>query len=209
MKEDLKGFVPLKNYEKTHLINKDTQKIYSIIKRKVLKGTINGGYLKYSLKNADGIVKTRTYHRLLMETFVENPNNYPCINHIDGNKLNNSLDNLEWCSISHNNKEAYRLGLRKVSEKIIQQFMRDCHTPRIIEQGIENLRKSKRIQLNIKNKDFSRNKKYSKYSIFNNQYTNSTNSPIAFLIICWQNFLFFTYEADEIKRKTFRKTDAS
>lgn len=143
MKEDLKGFVPLKNYEKTHLINKDTQKIYSIIKRKVLKGTINGGYLKYSLKNADGIVKTRTYHRLLMETFVENPNNYPCINHIDGNKLNNSLDNLEWCSISHNNKEAYRLGLRKVSEKIIQQFMRDCHTPRIIEQGIENLRKSK------------------------------------------------------------------
>ena len=38
----------------------------------------------------------------------------------------------------------------------------------------ENLRKSKRIQLNIKNKDFSRNKKYSKYSIFNNQYTNST-----------------------------------
>jgi len=143
MKEDLKGFVPLKNYEKTHLINKDTQKIYSIIKRKVLKGSINEGYLKYSLKNADGIVKTRPYHRLLMETFVENPNNYPCINHIDGNKLNNSLDNLEWCSISHNNKEAYRLGLRKVSEKTMQQFMRDCHTPKIIEQAIENLRKSK------------------------------------------------------------------
>lgn len=143
MKDNLKGFVPLKNYENTYLINKDTQQIYSIIKRKILKGSIIDGYLRYSLKNANGIVKSKPYHRLLMETFVENPNDFPCINHIDGNKLNNSLDNLEWCSISYNNKEAYRLGLRKVSEKTMKQFMRDCHTPKIITQAIENLRKNK------------------------------------------------------------------
>ena len=143
MKEDLKGFVPLKNYEKTHLINKDTQEIYSIIKGRILKGSINGGYITFHLRDSNGIFKVKKLHRLLMETFVDNPNNYPCINHIDGNKLNNSLDNLEWCSISHNNKEAYRLGLRKVSEKTMEQFMRDCHTPKIIAQAIENLRKSK------------------------------------------------------------------
>ena len=48
-----------------------------------------------------------------METFKPNIDNLPCINHIDGNILNNSLDNLEWCTYGHNEKEAYRLGLKK------------------------------------------------------------------------------------------------
>lgn len=61
----------------------------------------------------DGKVYTKTLHRLLMETFKENTDNLPCINHIDGNILNNSLDNLEWCTYGHNEKEAYRLGLKQ------------------------------------------------------------------------------------------------
>ena len=48
--------------------------------------------------------------------FVENPNGYNEVNHIDGNTLNNNAENLEWCSVSHNTKEAYRLGLQKPSE---------------------------------------------------------------------------------------------
>ena len=54
---------------------------------------------------------TCSIHRLLAIKYIPNPNNYPIINHIDGNKSNNSLDNLEWCSYSHNTKEAVRLGL--------------------------------------------------------------------------------------------------
>lgn len=51
-------------------------------------------------------------HRLVAKYFVDNPNNYPEVNHLDGNKENNCYDNLEWCTRSQNNLHAYRTGLR-------------------------------------------------------------------------------------------------
>ena len=69
----------------------------------------------YELNGYDTIsYKKKTFyvHRLIAEAFIPNPNNYPCVNHKDGNKRNNSVENLEWCTHSHNNREAYRLGLR-------------------------------------------------------------------------------------------------
>lgn len=52
-------------------------------------------------------------HRLVAETFIPNPNNYPCVNHKDGNKHNNNVDNLEWCSYSYNTKHAIENGLMR------------------------------------------------------------------------------------------------
>lgn len=58
-------------------------------------------------------------HRLLAINFIPNPNNYSIVNHIDGNKQNFQLNNLEWTTASLNQKHAYDNGLRKkkISEK--------------------------------------------------------------------------------------------
>ena len=53
----------------------------------------------------------RKVHRLVIEAFTPNPDSLPCINHIDGNKLNNHVSNLEWCTYQHNMQPAVRTGL--------------------------------------------------------------------------------------------------
>ena len=53
----------------------------------------------------------RKVHRLVIEAFTPNPDNLPCINHIDGNKLNNHVSNLEWCTYQANMQHAVRTGL--------------------------------------------------------------------------------------------------
>ena len=59
--------------------------------------------------------KSRTFsvHRLVAITLLPNPDDLPCVNHIDGNKRNNKIENLEWCTYSHNTTHSFELGLQK------------------------------------------------------------------------------------------------
>lgn len=92
--------------------------IYSKKKHKYLKQTINKyGYCKVTLQK-DKYKKMYSVHRLVAEAFIPNPNNLPQVNHKDGNKQNNRMENLEWCTAKHNMNEAVKIGLFDNCKKI-------------------------------------------------------------------------------------------
>lgn len=72
-----------------------------LIKERLLKQNIRKEYYYVEL-NKDGYAKKYSIHRLVGQAFISNPENYPCINHIDENKLNNNVENLEWITVKGN-----------------------------------------------------------------------------------------------------------
>ena len=104
--------------------------IYSKKSNKILSpGKIGRGYLKVTLwKN--GKYKNFLVHRLVAMTFLDNPNNLPQINHIDGNKLNNHISNLEFCTYSQNIKHAYDHGLKENTRAAVRQNCKNAQEAR-------------------------------------------------------------------------------
>ena len=80
-------------------------------KSRVLRVQDNGkGYSVVHLCTG-GLRTSKLAHRLVAEAFIPNPSNYGCVNHIDGDKTNNTRDNLEWCSHAGNTQHAHAAGL--------------------------------------------------------------------------------------------------
>lgn len=76
----------------------------------------SGGYWRVTLCR-DGVAKKFFIHRLIAQHFIEPIDGLNCVNHKDGDKLNNHVSNLEWISRSDNQKHAYKLGLQKPNRK--------------------------------------------------------------------------------------------
>jgi len=107
----IKGF---KYYEVSNLGNVRSIKRKYNPKTKKLKTFINkGGYL-FCYPYSKGVKHTLLVHRVVSIAFIPNPKNKPCVNHKDGNKQNNRLNNLEWCTYKENNKHARQNGLSKL-----------------------------------------------------------------------------------------------
>lgn len=77
-------------------------------KEKVLSKNIVKGYYHVGLHH-NHVNKNYTVHRLVAKAFIPNPNNLPQINHKDENKLNNDVNNLEWCDARYNNNYGTRI----------------------------------------------------------------------------------------------------
>ncbi|WP_313266499.1 HNH endonuclease [Sphingobacterium sp.] len=82
------------------------------------------GYHAVTLSQ-NGKRKIKHLHRILAETFIPNPKNKPCVNHIDGNKLNNNLSNLEWVTHKENIQHAWRTGLFSAKSEGGRSFLKD------------------------------------------------------------------------------------
>jgi hypothetical protein len=88
----------------------------------------NNGYTRLGLM-VDGVQKLFKLHRLLALTFIPNPNNYDCVDHINGDKADNRIDNLHWVNVQqnqHNQREAKGYSFHKKTGKWLANIRCDC-----------------------------------------------------------------------------------
>lgn len=114
----------VKGYEKQYLVSnfgkvKSLQRLVNhpkkgkqIVRERTLKQSKSRkGYMRVCLSK-EGNHKMFSVHRLVADAFINNKYNKPCINHIDGNKNNNIVDNLEWCTNEENQSHAWNNGMK-------------------------------------------------------------------------------------------------
>ena len=105
------------------------------------------GYLSVKIYFLDKTVKRKSIHRLVALAFIPNPNNLPVVNHKDGNKLNNCVDNLEWTTVEYNtwhaanilqaqkgDKATNRTIDSKIATKVCEMLVLDMRSMDIAEQ---------------------------------------------------------------------------
>ena len=111
---EVETFVKIEGFEKYEVSN--LGKVRNIKSGRMLKPHLNhNGYLKHHLYRHDK-QKELFLHRILAIAFIDNPGKKPQVNHIDENKLNNDLSNLEWCTGRENLVHGTRT--KRVAEKI-------------------------------------------------------------------------------------------
>ena len=119
----------------------NTGKIRNDLSGKI-KSPIEGatGYLNIDLYSGGKRTKAKI-HRLVGEAFIPNPDNKPEVNHIDGDKHNNNVENLEWVTHSENIRHAFSTGLMNPSRSMLGRKNPNAGRPgkpiRIIETGEE------------------------------------------------------------------------
>lgn len=111
------GLYEVSNFGNVRSLERKVYRRFSWVKLKgkILKPANIKGYCKVVLcKNGES--KLLALHRLVAETFIPNPNQYPEVNHIDENKSNNNVNNLEWCTHSYNMNYGDILNKKRIKQ---------------------------------------------------------------------------------------------
>jgi len=126
-------FVRIEDYPKYYVSNLGRVLSLKGKKERFLKVRIGKDGYYYVTLNKKGKKKSFKIHRLVAKTFISNPNNLPCVNHKDENKLNNCVDNLEWCTWQYNsnygtakirwaNKNKRRVACYTLSGEFVKEY---------------------------------------------------------------------------------------
>lgn len=122
----------IQNYEGLYQVS-NLGRVKSIIKKIILKNMVDKCGYEYVHLSKNNVQKRKSIHRLVAETFLDNKNNLPCVNHKDENKQNNNINNLEWCTYSYNNN--YGTKIKKQSEKMLNNKKR---SKQVIQYNLKN-----------------------------------------------------------------------
>jgi hypothetical protein len=138
---------------------KQKREYYKTINEKIIKQHIGDvGYMELQLTNPHKKVKNmiRT-HILIANAFINPIKNKYCVNHKDGNKLNNLIDNLEWCTQEENIKHAWKIGLCDNQKKRIAQI--DINTGNVLKEFDSVMAAERHLKIKNLNKNFSKSVK--------------------------------------------------
>lgn len=118
-KDTIEIWKPVEGYEGLYEIS-SFRRVKSYIKSSdgaVLQTGKRDWYTKYLLHKKGGSAKHYWAHRLVAIHFIPNPLSKPMVNHIDGDKTNNRVGNLEWVTVSENARHARSIGLTRFAEE--------------------------------------------------------------------------------------------
>lgn len=131
--------LPIKDFpdyfvdDEGNLYSKKYYHIHKELKRLKPKKT-QRGYLEIAIIDKENHKFYKKVHRLVAETFLPNPENKPEVNHINGNKRDNKVENLEWCTHSENEKHSYRVLGKKTTKHWIGKYGKEHNRSKPILQ---------------------------------------------------------------------------
>lgn len=151
--KDIPGYEGL--YQASNLGN--IRSLYNYRKYNILTQNIKRGYYQIGLRK-NGIRKWHQVQRLIASSFIPNPNNLPQVNHKNENKLDNRVENLEWCSVSYNN--SYGTRIQRVKNKVAKPILQFDLDGNFIKQYSSLMDASRELKISPSNISQCANGKY-------------------------------------------------